>query len=129
MADVIFGGTVRFMLQFGMLEAKPAFTAYSERLAARPALQAADARNAGEIEAHGLALGSSRREAAQRLRARASPPVPSPAPLPVSARPVLVGVDGLGLVGSLRCRCPDRRGAEVRHLGVVRPATLTASTA
>jgi glutathione S-transferase len=54
MADVIFGGTLRFMLQFEMVEARPSFTAYAERLAARPALQAADARNAAVLEAHGL---------------------------------------------------------------------------
>ncbi len=37
MADVIFGGTLRFMLLFKMIDARPAFTAYAERLAARPA--------------------------------------------------------------------------------------------
>ncbi len=46
MADVIFGGTVRFMLTFKMLEARRLFEAYSNRLAGRPALQRADARNA-----------------------------------------------------------------------------------
>lgn len=45
MADVIFGGTVRFMLTFKMLEARPAFTAYAERLGARPALQRATRKN------------------------------------------------------------------------------------
>jgi len=45
MADCIFGGTVRFMLLFKMLEPRPAFTAYVERLNARPALQRADKRN------------------------------------------------------------------------------------
>jgi glutathione S-transferase len=54
MADVVFGGTLRYMLRFNMLEPKPAFTAYSERLAARPALQRADARNAAVMKAHGL---------------------------------------------------------------------------
>lgn len=54
MADVIFGGTLRYMLTFKMLEARPAFTAYSERLAARPALQRADARNAAISEERGL---------------------------------------------------------------------------
>src|SRR4051812_31710710 len=44
MADVIFGGTVRYMLHFKLLEPRPAFVAYGERLAARPALQRADAR-------------------------------------------------------------------------------------
>jgi glutathione S-transferase len=54
MADVIFGGTVRFMLRFNMLEARPAFVAYTERLAARPALQRADARNLAIAKEHGL---------------------------------------------------------------------------
>jgi glutathione S-transferase len=52
MADVVFGGTIRFMLQFKMLEARPAFTAYADRLAARPALQRAEARNAAVREEH-----------------------------------------------------------------------------
>lgn len=54
MADVIFGGTVRYMLRFNMLEARPAFVAYSERLAARPALQRAEARNLAVAKEHGL---------------------------------------------------------------------------
>jgi len=54
MADVIFGGTLRFMLRFKMLEGSPAVTAYADRLAARPALVRADARNAAVIEEHGL---------------------------------------------------------------------------
>lgn len=54
MADVIFGGTVRFMLQFKMIEPRPVFTAYAERMAARPALQRADARNAAVMKAHGI---------------------------------------------------------------------------
>jgi glutathione S-transferase len=45
MADVIFGGTVRYMLMFKMLEPRPLFTAYAERLAARPALQRATKKN------------------------------------------------------------------------------------
>jgi glutathione S-transferase len=53
-ADVIFGGTIEFMLQFGMLDATPAFSAYVARLAARPAHQKADARNAEIAKAHGL---------------------------------------------------------------------------
>ncbi|MDB5212432.1 MAG: Glutathione S-transferase [Myxococcaceae bacterium] len=56
MADVIFGGTIRFMLGFKMLAPTPAFTAYAERLAARPALQRAEARNAATREEHGLKL-------------------------------------------------------------------------
>jgi len=54
MADVIFGGTVRYMLRFKMLDATPTLTAYSERLDARPALQRADARNAAVTKEHGL---------------------------------------------------------------------------
>lgn len=55
MADVIFGGTLRYMLRFKMIEARPSFVAYAERLNARPALQAAEARNAQIIADHGLA--------------------------------------------------------------------------
>jgi glutathione S-transferase len=51
---VVFGGTVRYMLMFKMLEPRPAFTAYAERLAARPALKRADARNAAIREERGL---------------------------------------------------------------------------
>jgi glutathione S-transferase len=54
MADVIFGGTVRYMLGFKMIEPRPRFTAYAERLSARPASQAAQAKNAEMIEKHGL---------------------------------------------------------------------------
>ncbi len=54
MADIIFGGTVRFMLRFKMLEALPVFTEYSERLGERPALQRADARNTAIVEERGL---------------------------------------------------------------------------
>lgn len=57
MADVIFGGTVRFMLTFKMLEARPAFTKYVETLNQRPALQRADARNAKEAADRGLKMG------------------------------------------------------------------------
>jgi glutathione S-transferase len=54
MADVIFGGTMRYMLRFGNLEPRPAFTAYVERLNQRPALQRADAKNAAVMKEHGL---------------------------------------------------------------------------
>jgi glutathione S-transferase len=55
MADVIFGGTLRYMLYVGqMLEARPAFTAYVERLGQRPALQRADARNQAVRAERGL---------------------------------------------------------------------------
>lgn len=54
MADVIFGGTVRFMLQFKMLEARPAYAEYVARLEARPALQRSEEKNAEVRKAHGL---------------------------------------------------------------------------
>jgi glutathione S-transferase len=55
MADVVFGGTLRFMLAFKTIEARPAFTAYAGRLAERPALQRAEARNAARRAELGLA--------------------------------------------------------------------------
>ena len=54
MADVIFGGTVRYMLRFNMLEPRPTISAYVERLAARPTLQRAEARNQAIIQERGL---------------------------------------------------------------------------
>jgi len=54
MADVIFGGTIRYMLRFKMLEPTPALSAYDERLAARPALQRAEARNNAVIQERGI---------------------------------------------------------------------------
>lgn len=54
MADVVFGGTLRYMLTFKMIEPRPAFTAYAERLAARPALKRAEERNAKLREELGL---------------------------------------------------------------------------
>jgi glutathione S-transferase len=57
MADIILGGTIRYMLTFKMLEPRPVFTAYADRLAARPALQRANARNAAIAQEHGLNRG------------------------------------------------------------------------
>jgi len=57
MADVIFGGTIRFMLMTKELEPRPALAAYAERLGARPALQRADARNAAVAAERGLRWG------------------------------------------------------------------------
>lgn len=57
MADVIFGGTLRFMLMTKMLEPRPAFTAYVERLSTRPALKRADEKNAKVCEEHHLKRG------------------------------------------------------------------------
>lgn len=54
MADVIFGGTLRYMLTFKLVEERPAFKAYAERLGQRPALGRADARNAASRKEHGL---------------------------------------------------------------------------
>lgn len=54
MADVIFGGTLRYMVHFKLLDALPEFTAYIERLEQRPALQRAQAINNKATEEHGL---------------------------------------------------------------------------
>lgn len=54
MADVIFGGTVRYMTRFKMLEASPRVAAYIERINQRPASQRADARNAAVAAERGL---------------------------------------------------------------------------
>lgn len=53
MVDTILGGTLRFMLRFNMVEARPSFVAYSARLDARPALQRAEARNRAAAEGAG----------------------------------------------------------------------------
>ncbi|MDB4960547.1 MAG: glutathione S-transferase [Myxococcales bacterium] len=57
MADIIFGGTLRYMLKFNMLEPTPVFTSYVDRLSARPASARAEARNAEIAAAHGLKVG------------------------------------------------------------------------
>lgn len=57
MADVCFGGTVIYMTAFGMLEKRPAFMAYVERLKSRAARVRSDAINAQVGEAHGLKAG------------------------------------------------------------------------
>ena len=54
MADVIFGGTVRYMLRFKMLESRPAFEDYVSRLNTRPASIAAEAKNAAVAKEHNL---------------------------------------------------------------------------
>ncbi|HVV84502.1 MAG TPA: glutathione S-transferase family protein [Kofleriaceae bacterium] len=53
-ADVIFGGTLNYMLRFKTIDERPAFVAYAERLRARPAFQRAEARNAAVAAEHGL---------------------------------------------------------------------------
>ncbi len=55
MADVILGGTLRWMLLFKMIDADPVFVAYAQRLAERPALLRANARNAQVVAERGLA--------------------------------------------------------------------------
>lgn len=57
MADVIFGGTLRYMLRFNLLEPEPAFAAYAERISARPAAKRADERNAAVVKERGLNQG------------------------------------------------------------------------
>lgn len=54
MADMIFGGTLRALLMFKLIDPRPSFTAYAERLAARPALQKADGINAAIAKEHGI---------------------------------------------------------------------------
>jgi glutathione S-transferase len=54
MADMILGGTVRYLLRFKMLEPRPAITAYVERLSARPADKTARAKNEAIVKERGL---------------------------------------------------------------------------
>ena len=54
MADLVFGGTVRYMSMFGMLDQRPEYAAYVERLSARPAAQKAKAINERIAEERGL---------------------------------------------------------------------------
>jgi glutathione S-transferase len=54
MADCVFGGTVRFMLRFKMIEGTPALNEYAARLEERPAAKRADARNMAIAKEHGL---------------------------------------------------------------------------
>jgi len=54
LAAVFCGAAVRCMPGTKMLEPRPAFTAYAARLAARPALLRAEARNNAIIEERGL---------------------------------------------------------------------------
>ena len=54
MADVVFGGTLNYMLTFKLIEARPSFAAYGDRLKARPAFQRAEARNAAIRKERGL---------------------------------------------------------------------------
>ena len=54
MADVIFGGTLRYMLRTGAMKPTPLLSGYVDRLVARPALSRADAKNAAVVAEHGL---------------------------------------------------------------------------
>ena len=56
MADVIFGGTLRFMTMFGMMTATPEIAAYLGRINARPALKRADEKNQAIMKERGLKL-------------------------------------------------------------------------
>ena len=56
MADCVFGGTLRYMMMFKLIEPRPAFSAYAERLASRPALKKAEATNAEIREKLGLKM-------------------------------------------------------------------------
>lgn len=55
MADMIFGGTVRYMLQFDMIDKTDVLVDYAQRLSERPAAKKAEAINAAVIEDKGLA--------------------------------------------------------------------------
>ena len=57
MADFVFGGTVRYMITFGMLDKRPEYMAYVERLSARPASIKAQAINARIVQERGLSAG------------------------------------------------------------------------
>lgn len=57
MADVVFGGTIDFFLSFGVLAPTPIFSAYAERLQARPAYQRAKEKNAAIVKERGLKMG------------------------------------------------------------------------
>lgn len=54
MADVVFGGTVAYMLMVKLIEPRPTLTAYAARLEARPASQRAKQRNAAIAKERGL---------------------------------------------------------------------------
>lgn len=54
MADVVFGGTLRYMTRFKMLAPSDAVKAYIERLDARPAFQRATEKNAAVVKERGL---------------------------------------------------------------------------
>ena len=57
MADVCFGGTVGYMVTFGMMEKRPSILAYVDRLEARDARQRSKAINAEVAASHGVGMG------------------------------------------------------------------------
>jgi glutathione S-transferase len=57
MADVVFGGTIRWMTMFGMLEKRPEYLSYVERLDARPAWVKSREVNDRIVEERGLTRG------------------------------------------------------------------------
>jgi glutathione S-transferase len=56
MADVIFGGTLRFMTMFGMMTPTPEIAAYLGHINARPALKRADEKNQAIMKERGLKM-------------------------------------------------------------------------
>lgn len=56
MADVVFGGTLRYMTMFGMMKPTPEVGAYLATLNARPALKRADEKNMAVMKEHGLEI-------------------------------------------------------------------------
>ena len=57
MADIVLGATVRFLLQFNMLDRTDTIGAYADRFEERPAFKAANAKNEAIIQEKGLSLG------------------------------------------------------------------------
>lgn len=57
MADVVFGGTIGWMTMFGMLEKRPEYMAYVDRLHARPAYEKSREINDRIIKERGLEMG------------------------------------------------------------------------
>jgi len=57
MADIVFGGTVRWMTMFDMLDKRPEYLAYVERLDARPAYAKSRQVNDRIVEERGLKRG------------------------------------------------------------------------
>ena len=59
MADVIFGGTLRYMLEMKVLESRPSFEAYAQRLRERDAARRADDINQKIMKEHDLKMPGS----------------------------------------------------------------------